>query len=264
MKDDQMDELLIQGVRDYNEPGPVPREHMWARIDAERRARGGVVAGGSSTRRWGWAVTGIAAAAVLAAGIVIGRRLERASTPSRAPIVAQKPGQTPNSDSTPDRGASTPQVPIRDSLVAVIRGETGRTAKRVRELGERAAPGVDAPTESENLAYRLVVLRHLAGSEAMITAFRSSARSGEVDAQIGEWSRELLSTTRMLEASPVTQDPTMKRLLEDLDLVIAQIAQYVSTGRHNPDDLDLIEQSITKRGVITKLRSTIPTRPVGT
>jgi hypothetical protein len=264
MKDDQMDELLIQGVRDYNEPGPVPREQMWARIDAERHARGVDVAGPSANRRWGWAVTGIAAAAVLAAGIVIGRRIERASTPPRAPIVAQKDSQTPNSESTTARGASTTRMPPRDSVLAAVRKETERTAERARQLGARTVPGVDSPGESDNLAYRLVVLRHLAGSEAMITAFRSSARRGEVDAEIGQWSRELLGTTRLLEASPVTQDPTMKRLLEDLDLVIVQIAQYVSTGKHNPDDLDLIEQSITKRGVITKLRSTIPTRPVGT
>jgi hypothetical protein len=110
------------------------------------------------------------------------------------------------------------------------------------------------------------MLRHLAGSEAMITAFRSSARRGEVDAQIGDWSRELLGTTRLLEASPVTQDPTMKRLLEDLDLVLAQIGQYVTNGKNDPNDLDLIEQSIDKRGVITKLRSSLPARmlPAGT
>ena len=58
----------------------------------------------------------------------------------------------------------------------------------------------------------------------------------------------------------------MKRLLEDLDLVIVQIARYVTRGTNNPDDLDLIEQSINKRGVINKLRSTLPARnaPVGT
>jgi hypothetical protein len=98
----------------------------------------------------------------------------------------------------------------------------------------------------------------------MITAFRSSARRGEVDAEIADWSRELLGTTRMLESSPVAQDATMKRLLEDLDLVIVQIARYASTGKSNPDDLDLIEQSINKRGVLTKLRSTARALPAGT
>ena len=61
----------------------------------------------------------------------------------------------------------------------------------------------------------------------------------------------------------------MKRLLEDLDLVLVKISRYVTRGTVNRDDLDLIEQSITRRGIITKLRSapsTLPVRnlPVGT
>ena len=55
---------------------------------------------------------------------------------------------------------------------------------------------------------------------------------------------------------------TMKRLLEDLDLVLAQIKQYVTRGTNNPEDLDLIEQSIIKRGVINKLRGAVPARNV--
>lgn len=246
MNDDQMDELLAKGTRDYNEPGPVPRDAMWARIEAARRVHSERGGGSPAPKRWGWAVGGLAAAILLAVGIVIGRRLERAS-PVQAPPVAQTPVTT------------TP----RDSVVGGLRRETRDTDARVRRLAENPGP---AATDNSNLAYRLVMLRHLAGSEAMITAFRSAARRGEVDAQIGEWSRELLGTTRMLEASPVTQDPTMKRLLDDLDLVIVQIAQYTTNGKHNPDDLDLIEQSINKRGVITKLRSSLPGRtlPAGT
>ena len=58
----------------------------------------------------------------------------------------------------------------------------------------------------------------------------------------------------------------MKRLLEDLELVIVQIAQYTNHGTKDPEELDLIEQSINKRGVIAKLRSTLPARtvPAGT
>jgi hypothetical protein len=210
-------------------------------------------------------VSGVAAAAVLAVGIVIGRRLERAS-PALPPTVARTRAPAPRPESLAVAGTTSTQVSPRDSVVTALRGETRRTGERARQLVERGAPanGAGASVDSDNLAYRLVVLRHLAGSEAMITTFRSAARHGEVDAEIGEWSRELLRTTRMLEASPVTRDPTMKRLLEDLDLVIVQIAQYVTSGTHNPDDLDLIEQSINKRGVITKLRSSLPAGPAGT
>jgi hypothetical protein len=254
MNDDEKDELLIQGTRDYNEPRAVPREEMWARIQRERHAGRGS-GGGAPVRRWPWVAGGLAAALVLAAGIAIGRRLERGEAP-KGSTIARMPH-----DSTAAQVARTP-----DSLVKGLRDETSKTQQSVTKLAESTPVAGATTAESDNLAYRLVMLRHIAGSEAMITAFREAARRGEVDAQIADWSRELLGTTRMLEASPVTQDPVMKRLLEDLDLVIVQIAQYTTSGKHNPDDLDLIEQSIKKRGVMTKLRSTLPARtlPAGT
>jgi hypothetical protein len=156
------------------------------------------------------------------------------------------------------------------SIIASLRTETTKTDRSVRDLAKRAiesasvtprrAGGAASVDESTALSYQLVVLKHLAGSEAMITAFRSEARRGAVDAQVAAWSKELLSTTRMLEASAVSDDPAMRRLLQDLELVLAQIKQYVTRGTNNPDDLDLIEQSIIKRGVISKLRSNAPAR----
>jgi hypothetical protein len=109
-------------------------------------------------------------------------------------------------------------------------------------------------------AYRLVLLQHMAGVEAMITAFRTSAKAGTMDKRIAGWSQELLSTTRMLESSAAADDPVMQRLLVDLDLVLTQIARYTGTGSYHPEELDVIEHSITKRGVISKLRSTLPGR----
>jgi hypothetical protein len=251
MNDDQMDELFARAAREYNPPGSVPREEIWSRIQAERGARRRER---STIRVWVWPSVGIAAAALLAVGVTLGRRMERSSPPDSASVVAKAP------------------LPVRDStaeLITQLRQETTATDRRARELvSDVSAKGADRATtstradETTALSYRLVMLKHLAGSEAMITAFRSAARQGEIDAQIAAWSKELLSTTRMLEASSASDDPMMKRLLEDLDLVLAQIKQYVTRGTNNPDDLDLIEQSIIKRGVITKLRSTIPPRNV--
>jgi hypothetical protein len=255
MNDDRMDELIIRAARDYNEPGATPREDLWARIQAERQHETGTAARPLGARKR-WAAAGIAAAAVLAVGIVIGRRIERSATPKAHTVAKSAPSVTVP---RPAQAITQP----RESIVAELRTETRKTDESARRLAENDARN-PAAAESDNLAYRLVLLRHLSGSEAMITAFRSSARKGEVDAEIADWSRELLGTTRMLEHSPAAQDPTMKRLLEDLDLVIVQIARYATTGKSNPDDLDLIEQSITKRGVLTKLRSTARAFPAGT
>ena len=161
-----------------------------------------------------------------------------------------------------------PSVGIAAAVLLTVGVVIGRKWERA-DVGPPTTVASKAPVreapEAPSLSYQLVVLKHLAGSEAMITAFRSAAKRGELDAEMRDRSQELLSTTRMLEASNVS-DPTMRRLLEDLDLVLAQIKQYVARGTNNPDDLDLIEQSIAKRGVMTKLRGTIPARsiPAGT
>ena len=100
MNDDQMDDLLIQGAKDYNEPGAVPREEMWARLSAARQ-RGAPAPWSTFGRRKRlrtWAAVGVAAAAVLVLGIVIGRRLERpaASQPIIVAVTPGRPGGTPS------------------------------------------------------------------------------------------------------------------------------------------------------------------------
>jgi hypothetical protein len=213
-KDDSIDAALIEASRGYNAPASLPREEMWLRIQAARKARTSTIA---PRRRWIWPSAAVAAAVVLAAGIGIGRRWER--TNSHAPVTV---------------ATNTPAF---------------------------VAPAVPTDADaSASLSYKLVVFKHLASSEALITAFRSAAERGEIDQQLRDWSKEMLSTTRMLEASGSTSDPTLRRLLSDLDLVLTQIKQYAARGTKDLNDLDLIEESINKRGVMTKLRSTLPAR----
>ena len=218
-RDDSADAMLIQASRDYNAATSVPRDEMWARIEAVRRSRGRT----ASRRAYrGWYVGAIAATLVMAVGVAIGRRWERSSSVSQLAGATHSPS---------------------------------------------AATSVASPTDpSTSLSYRLVVLKHFANSEALITAFRSAAKRGEVDDGLRDWSKEMLSMTRMLEATGSEGDPTLKRLLSDLDLVLTQIKLYTSRGTNDASDLDLIEESIHSRGVMTKLRSTLPARvmPAGT
>ena len=239
MNDDQLDEILAEAARDYNAPSDVPRDAMWARI-AEARKQTSVATPNGTRRMWLWSATGIAAALLIATGISIGRRMERSAPLGRSPVASLDTGS--------HRDTAAPAAASRE--VAVATRDSG--APVVREAA-RETPGPD-----KSLAYKLVVLQHLAGTEAMITSFRAAARNGETDAHVAKWARELLGTTRLLEASPAADDPLMKRLLEDLELVIVQIVQYTTRGTNDPEELDLIERSIKKRGVIPKLRSTVP------
>ena len=72
--------------------------------------------------------------------------------------------------------------------------------------------------------------------------------------------RDLLTTTRLLLDSPAADDPRMRALLEDLELVLAQISQ-LEAGRDSRN-ADLITQDMDQRSVLPKLRSAIPAGPV--
>lgn len=254
-----LDELLRVAARDYNRPGATPRDRMWESIRARREHRAPVGVRHSSWRRF---VLPAAAAALLVVGVAIGRLYERLAPRQSAPAVATATSPGDSAVLPPRDEAHPPAVAaLRDSAAESIRGSApARRVPRTEASTLRSAPG------ATNLAFRLAVVEHLAGTEAMLTSFRDEAARGSVDAQITTWARNLLTTTRLLQTAAAQQDPTMKRLLDDLELVLVQIAQYSSTGPHRAEELELIQHSIERRGVIGKLRTTIPAQlpPSGT
>jgi hypothetical protein len=260
---DDFDELVRQAARDYNAPGDTPRERMWAEIRARRAQQ--PVAIERSPRRRGWYVPA-AAAAVLLLGIGIGRAYERLSAGSPRTVATQHDttkvvvATRQETDSAPTPAAETTAAPSPSPNGRASSPRIDRSAPSITPSTRAPAPG------SANMAYQLAIVEHLAGTEAMLTSFRAAAKRGEVDAQITTWARNLLTTTRLLQASAAQEDPTMKRLLDDLELVLVQIAQYTSAGPHHAEELELIEHSIERRGVIGKLHTHSPARfaPAGT
>jgi len=246
MTDDPYDQMLDATAADYNRPGAVPRDEMWAKIQAARSAAPPHAARRTPNRLWVLPGIGIAALLILSAGILIGRRMGTADSTRVASAPVRKP------DSSRSQPSTLPAVDSPTKTVATLPSSEGT----------EALPRTTGDADADAIAYRLVVLQHLAGTEAAITAFRSAARRGQVDPQVARWSRELLSTTRMLRSSSLADDPMMRRLLTDLDLILTQIAAYSERGTTRPEELDLIEESISKRGIISKLRTTIPARAV--
>ena len=259
---DDFDEILRQAARDYNAPGETPRERMWSEIRA-RRAQQPVTVPLTGRRR-GWYVPA-AAAAVLLLGIAIGRLYERISAAS-PPAVAVQPDRPKVVAESPDVDSVNAATPVAESTPTPTPSPNDRhKSARIDRATPLLTPETRAPG-APNMAYQLAMVEHLAGTEAMLTSFRAAAKRGEVDAQITTWARNLLTTTRLLQASAAQEDPTMKRLLDDLELVLVQIAQYTSAGPHHAEELELIEHSIERRGVIGKLHTNTPARlaPAGT
>lgn len=113
-------------------------------------------------------------------------------------------------------------------------------------------PGTPAPT----LAQQITTGDHLGRVEVFLTGFRAEARSGKADTVAPEEARRLLAATRILLDSPGGRDARIQPLLEDLELVLAEIAQLPAEAG---EDLNLITTGLDRRGTIARLRSAVPT-----
>jgi hypothetical protein len=113
---------------------------------------------------------------------------------------------------------------------------------------------------NRDVVYQVAATQYLSRTETFLTGFRADLRAGRVDARFMGQARDLLTTTRLLLDSPAANDPRMRALLEDLELVLAQISQ-LEAGRDNRNS-DLITQDMDQRSVLPKLRSAIPAGPV--
>jgi hypothetical protein len=113
-----------------------------------------------------------------------------------------------------------------------------------------------APT----LAYRVAAAQYLTRTEALLTGFRAQTQSSGVPiAQLSAQARDLLSTTRLMLDSPAAKDARLKSLLEDLELVLAEIAQLPANG--DREDVQQINQGLAQRSVLLRLRTANPAGP---
>ena len=133
----------------------------------------------------------------------------------------------------------------------------GRWTARGPQGAETTAGRV--PNEPGTLAYRVAAAQYLSRTEALLTGFRTEARPSTPDAQFAAQARDLLTTTRLMLDSPAARDDRLKALLEDLELVLAQIAQLPAGG--DKEDVQLITQGLDERSVLLRLRTAIPAGP---
>ncbi|HEX6560209.1 MAG TPA: hypothetical protein VF021_12120 [Longimicrobiales bacterium] len=126
------------------------------------------------------------------------------------------------------------------------------------EPATRTGPATATAPESVNrTAYRLVVAQYMSSAEALLTSFRAQPQ-GTFDPDIAIWARDMLTNTRMLLDSPAAADPKTAALLEDLELVIAQIARMSAPSQL---EREMIRDGINKTAVLPRVRATLPAGP---
>jgi hypothetical protein len=148
---------------------------------------------------------------------------------------------------------------VAAAAVLVIGIGIGRWSVQLR--APAAAP-VAATNETgrQDVAYQLAAQQYLSRTEVLLTDFRTRSASGRLDPQFVAAARDLLTTTRLMLDSPAARDQELQPLLEDLELVLAQISQ-LSAEPGRKTEMDFINQGMNQRSVLTRLRTATPAGP---
>jgi hypothetical protein len=281
MSDDRFEAWLREAAKEYNRPPDIaPREEMWEHVEgggrsSEVRGRRSEVGGtpdsslvelreqplvlhdrltvlGASRSSLGARGWSLAAAAVLllAAGIGFGYWMRGGQAVPQT--VTAPDTSTPAVAGLP--AAQNPATTADTSAPGVRRPALEASTPRRLALGDPPAE-ITSPAATTPTGYDVLATQALTAAEALLVSFRTSEDTA-LDDLMRRWSRQLLSTTRLLMASPAASDAQRRRLLEDLELVLIQLAQLPATDAAL--ERDLVKRAIARRQVLTRIRTSIP------
>ncbi len=107
-------------------------------------------------------------------------------------------------------------------------------------------------------AYRDQTHQYLGQAAALLISLPSKDGSKTADSAFSNKAADLLVTTRLLIDSPAaSRDVKLRSLLEDLELVLVQIARL--RNERSRSDLDLIHQAVEQGDVMSRLNSAVAT-----
>lgn len=116
-----------------------------------------------------------------------------------------------------------------------------------------AAPSADSAQLAAHL--RASTKDYLEDADVFLTEFRAGLRSGRAsggEADRAQRSRELLARTRLLLHGGERQSPETTRLLQDLELLLAEIAA-MPPGRST--DAALLQETLHRQNILPRLRT---------
>ena len=153
------------------------------------------------------------------------------------------------------------QAGVAAAAMLVLGIGIGRMSGRPERLPtarvEAPAPG----TPMTGDAYRVAVAQHLSRTQTLLASFRADAAGGRVDATAVEWAGQMLATTRLLIDSPAADDPRLRTLLEDLELVLAQIAALPTrpdTTSSTHTEVDLARHAMEEKHLLPRMQTLAP------
>lgn len=215
MKEDELDEQTREALRGYRVPPATPLDEMWEAIEE---------------RHFGAPVLTLADGEELVGKT---QRRWRIGAPSWGVLVAA----------------------IAAALVFGV--ALGRMSNRLAPvIADNSSEGRYDYWAANAEPYRQATTEYLGQTVALLTALPAAARDGQPDARFVTQAGELLTTTRLLLDSPAAaSDPRLKGLLEDLELVLAQLSRLPS--EHGKTELNLIAEALVQRDVVPRVRAAV-------
>jgi hypothetical protein len=217
MRDDRFDDQLRDSAREYNTPPVTPREEMWAAIEARKTEKTEKTERTEKTEKTAGPKTGI--------------------TPLR-PLRHLRP------------------LRLAAGIAAILAIGIGLGRMSAHRTEPAPVAVTDPASRVTGVAYQVATTEHLGQAEAFLTLFRTSVRRGGNEQLASATARQLLATNRLLLDSPAASDARTRTLLQDLELVLAEIAQL--SPRPSSPDLDLITEGLERGGVMSRLRTAVP------
>ena len=171
---------------------------------------------------------------------------------------------------------ATPVTPLRESLLrrwvplaaaavllVVVSYQVGRSRGATGPAPSNRVAVAPAPAPTgDTVLYARVTEQHFGRADALLTTLRTRTTADSMDTAMLRWARELLTDTRLLIDSPASTDPVRRRLLQDLELALAQIVQLSAAA--TPDDQALVRRSLQRGELLTRIRSAVPPALSGT
>jgi len=213
MTEDELDDRTREALRGYRVPPEPPLDEMWEQIE-ERHFGAPVVS-------------------------LVDREHSRRGTGRRRWFAA------------PSWGVVVAAV-AASLILGVVVGRMSRGVAPV--IAENGREGQYDYWTANAEPYRQATTEYLGQTVALLTALPAAVRDGQPDARFVTQASDLLTTTRLLLDSPAAaSDPRLKNLLEDLELVLAQLSRLPS--EHGGTELNLIAEALEQRDVVPRVRA---------
>ena len=137
----------------------------------------------------------------------------------------------------------------------------GGPAGQVQVAQAPVVPGNGVDSARRAVHVRASTLDHLAQTEMFLTGVRADLSAGRIarDGEVTTKSLELLTRTRLLLDATEDRSPAVEQLLQDLELLLAEIAAMPSSGGRA--DRRLLEETMRQGDILPRIRTTLPAQP---